>query len=307
MVDRLSAGAGGPATPSVNLRSESAYSNPDPGSQAKGGDSLESFYSKVTEIQNGMKDVKSLTQKVQVLYSSYFTNADKDETKRVSEELEVCTDQVHSLSQKIKDILKVMDEDVKKTKEENDSSRVAELRIMENQHAFLLKQFIETMKIYHNVQSDNEKKYKQQVVRRLQTKCRNEDGSTISEAKAQEMAEQIMANGSSDALFQQSKHKLEEIIETRNEVVKIEKAIRELHQLFVDLGSLIQQQGEVLDDIALNMRTTNKYMEKGIKELKTAKKYTKKNRKKMIWIIMCILIIIAAITAGVVSFSMLKK
>jgi len=315
MVDRLSgAGRGLPPPESTgpSLRSDSMYSNPgnalpDPGGATKEAGSLDDFYSRVTEVQNGIKDVKNMTQKMQQLYGQYLQSANKEETQKLSDNLEQHSEDVSKISQKTKDILKRMSEEIQDMKEKHEASRVAELRIMENQHGFLLKQFVETMKIYHNVQAENEKKYKEQVVRRLKTKFTNDDGSTISEARANEMANELLQNGASDQIFQQSKHKLESIIETRNEVVKIEKAIRELAQLFTDLASLVQEQGELLNDISHNMRTTNQYMEKGISELKKAKTYSKKSRKKMIYLICCILIVIAGITVPVTAMQLTKK
>eukprot|EP00760_Papus_ankaliazontas_P028640 PhM_4_TR3822/c0_g1_i1/m.61657 len=308
MVDRLSDVRRD--TTAVDLRSASMYSNPDPGgpspatsASASGAPTLDDFYMKVTEVQNGIRDIRQLSAQIQQLYVTNLQVADKAESKRASDELEEKMERVTALSERIKSTVKVMGDNAKSLKDTNDKSRVAEVRIMENQHGFLLKQFIDVMKQYHTMQTENEKKYKDQVVRRLKTKFQNDDGSTISEAKAQQMADDLLKNGDQDRIFQQSKHKLEQIIETRNEVIRIEKSIRELQQLFVDLAALVHEQGEILNDISDNMTTTMEYMEEGVKQMKQARKYNRKSRKKMMWAILCLLIIIAAISIPVFGMS----
>lgn len=49
--------------------------------------------------------------------------------------------------------------------------------------------------------------------------------------------------------------------------------------MWTDLAMLVHQQGEQIDDIAMNVEDTKNYVEKGEKELHTAKDYHKKARK----------------------------
>ena len=58
--------------------------------------------------------------------------------------------------------------------------------------------------------------------------------------------------------------------------------MEELHQMFLDLATLVHEQGEVLDNIARNMESANHYMEKGEKHLQDAKKWYQKARMVII-------------------------
>ena len=60
---------------------------------------------------------------------------------------------------------------------------------------------------------------------------------------------------------------LEQIIETRNEIVKMEASVRELRQIFLDFAGLVDEQGSALqDDILHSMAAANKYVEHGVND-----------------------------------------
>ena len=54
--------------------------------------------------------------------------------------------------------------------------------------------------------------------------------------------------------------------------------MEEIHQLFIDLATLIQSQGEQLDSIEANIMDANNYVEKAEKKLDSAKKWHQKAR-----------------------------
>ncbi|CAJ1044405.1 putative Syntaxin/SNARE domain containing protein, partial [Leishmania shawi] len=91
----------------------------------------------------------------------------------------------------------------------------------------------------------------------------------------------------------QSKEVLASIIETRNDIYRIEQSMRELNQLFNDLALLVNEQGEIMDVILANVQRSIRYVEKGSAELKKGRKYQKKSRKKLICFVVCIGIIVA--------------
>ncbi|VDO51381.1 unnamed protein product [Schistosoma margrebowiei] len=61
--------------------------------------------------------------------------------------------------------------------------------------------------------------------------------------------------------------------------MKLEKSIRELHDLFIDMASLIETQGELVDRIDVNVKQTQDYVAEARQETKKAVVYKKKSRK----------------------------
>ena len=59
----------------------------------------------------------------------------------------------------------------------------------------------------------------------------------------------------------------------------IEKSLRELQQLFVDMAVLVQEQGEMLDSVENNIEKAIDYVSQGRVQLKKANKWQTRNRK----------------------------
>jgi t-SNARE complex subunit (syntaxin) len=64
------------------------------------------------------------------------------------------------------------------------------------------------------------------------------------------------------------------------DVLRLEQSVAELHQMFLDLALLVEQQGEMLDQIEFQVRTAANYVEQGNQEVVKALKSQKSARKK---------------------------
>jgi t-SNARE complex subunit (syntaxin) len=52
-----------------------------------------------------------------------------------------------------------------------------------------------------------------------------------------------------------------------------------MHQMFVDMAFLVQTQGEMIDNIEVNIRAARDYVREGVKELSKAQVTHEKSRK----------------------------
>lgn len=110
----------------------------------------------------------------------------------------------------------------------------------------------------------------------------------------------------------------EAIIRDREEGIKeIEKTVKEVNEIFIDLSNLVVEQGEMigrnfegnshlnpvcpLDNIESNVEASVVDTSKGTEELVTASKYQKKARTKMC-LLALILIVVAAAAVLVIYF-----
>mmetsp|Transcript_19494 Transcript_19494/g.21801 ORF Transcript_19494/g.21801 Transcript_19494/m.21801 type:complete len:147 (-) Transcript_19494:98-538(-) len=74
---------------------------------------------------------------------------------------------------------------------------------------------------------------------------------------------------------------VDDIDQKYRDILKLEKGVEEVYQLFLDLGTLIEAQGEMLDSILTNMEEAKDYIKKGNKNLHSAREIHKKTRSKM--------------------------
>ena len=72
---------------------------------------------------------------------------------------------------------------------------------------------------------------------------------------------------------------LEEVVEMRKDIHKIETALEELRQIFVDMAVLVAEQGELLNDIRSNVDRATTFVHKGRKETAEARKISERSRK----------------------------
>lgn len=70
----------------------------------------------------------------------------------------------------------------------------------------------------------------------------------------------------------------EDATETYRDVLKLEASIAELHQMFLDLAFLVEQQGELLDRIDVQVQSAADYVEQGNLQMEKALDYQRKAR-----------------------------
>jgi syntaxin 1B/2/3 len=64
---------------------------------------------------------------------------------------------------------------------------------------------------------------------------------------------------------------IQEIQERHDAVKDIEKNLKELHQVFLDMAVLVEAQGEQLNDIADNVGRAHSFVNRGTQQLQTAR------------------------------------
>ncbi|TPX48983.1 hypothetical protein SeMB42_g00968 [Synchytrium endobioticum] len=91
------------------------------------------------------------------------------------------------------------------------------------------------------------------------------------------------------------------IAEREVEVAEIERSIAEVNEIFRDLGTLVHEQGYMLDNIESNISATTINMENATSELRTASKYQKNARARMCCLLLFVAIIIAVVVVVLVA------
>ena len=94
----------------------------------------------------------------------------------------------------------------------------------------------------------------------------------------------------------------EQFIRDRAEgMEQLEQDMLQLNQMFSDIGTMIHQQGFVLDNIESNMTAADTYTGHAVEELQNAKEYQNKSRKKLFCICFWLLLVLAVIILSAVT------
>ncbi|ERE79569.1 syntaxin-3-like protein [Cricetulus griseus] len=200
---------------------------------------------------------------------SYVLRLSTHETK---DDLEQLTTEIKKRANNVRNKLKSMEKHI----EEDDVRSSADLRIRKSQHSVLSRKFVEVMTKYNEAQVDFRERSKGRIQRQLEI-----TGKKTTDEELEEMLESgnpaIFTSGIIDS--QISKQALSEIEGRHKDIVRLESSIKELHDMFMDIAMLVENQGEMLDNIELNVMHTVDHVEKARDETKKAMKYQGQARK----------------------------
>jgi syntaxin 1B/2/3 len=136
-----------------------------------------------------------------------------------------------------------------------------------------------------------------------------------------ETIENIIETGNSETFLQKAIQEqgrgqvldtIKEIQERHDAVKEIERNLIELNQIFMDMATLVEAQGEQLNDIEQHVNKASSFVERGTHQLKIAKDHQRNTRKcvcigiaLMIILILIVLLPILHIVGVVWWFSFL--
>jgi t-SNARE complex subunit (syntaxin) len=179
----------------------------------------------------------------------------------------------------------------------------SEQRIRLSQHANVTQKFIEIVQEYQDMQTKYKNKFKDRMERQYKIVKPNATTDEIEKAiesgaeGGQLFAQQILM-GPQHA---EAKKALYDIQERHQDIIKLEKSILELHQLFLDMAVLVDAQGDMINQIENYVQSAADHTNKGVEEMKKAVKLQKASRRKLFCILCMIIGIIIIISIVVVS------
>jgi syntaxin 1A len=247
---------------------------------------MEEFFEQVNEIRKMIDKIASDVDEVKKKHSAILSAPQTDD--KMKEELEELMAEIKKTANKVRGKLKVLEQKIEQEEETNKSS--ADLRIRKTQHSTILRKFIEVMNQYNTAQVDYREGCKKRLQRQMEITGR---------ATTNDELENMLESGN-PAIFtqgiitdtQQAKQSLKDIEARHNDIMKLEKSIKELHDMFMDMAMLVESQGEMIDRIEHNVEKAVDYVETAAADTKKAMKYQSAARKKKIIILICVSVLI---------------
>ncbi|KAH0621115.1 hypothetical protein JD844_022148 [Phrynosoma platyrhinos] len=192
--------------------------------------------------------------------------------QKTKDDLEQLTADIKKMANSVRNKLKSMERNI----EQDEVRSSADLRIRKSQHSVLSRKFVDVMTKYNEAQVDFRERSKGRIQRQLEI-----TGKNTTDEELEEMLESgnpsIFTSGIMDS--QISKQALSEIEGRHKDILRLESSIKELHDMFVDIAMLVENQGEIVDNIELNVMHTLDHVEKAREETKKALKYKSSARK----------------------------
>ncbi|KAA8495279.1 Syntaxin-1A-like [Porphyridium purpureum] len=261
---------------------------------------LKKFYREMDALAQAINRINVNTDKLVLIYEDIAHDNPKREA-----EIKALVANTDAKAQAIRKRLKRLATENKAFLEQNPNS-VAVGRIRVTTHQSTTKEFMAAVQNFEKVQEREQKNNQKLIVQDLQALNPDMKERDIEKAvESNEYGHLINAQQLSGA-HATTKTRLMEIESRNRDVQELEKQIIELNQMFVDLSILVENQGELLNNIEYNVKATKDEARSAEVELVEARKNQLSARKKKILLLICVILIICAIVIPIVITQVTK-
>ena len=245
---------------------------------------LDPFFDVIDKLQQEVDSLKCDIGRVQKIHS-FLLNANEPDKKIIQER----TNELDRLNSRITKSSIAVKNKLRELRDSYDGSQAAgskkltatELRIRETQLSFLQKWFVDLMTDHSTSQSDYNERHK----RLLRTQM-----EVIGIKKSDEEFDRMLADPFSDVftdgLLQKTadaRQALAEVTARHEIIIQLEKSIQEVHELFMQMATMVETQGDMIDVIERNVVKAGQAAESGGKQMREARdKQTSARKKKFI-------------------------
>ncbi|KAF8568502.1 hypothetical protein P879_05431 [Paragonimus westermani] len=240
------------------------------------------FLVEVEWIRGMMEKIQSYISQIRIKQSEILSAPQQNEKNK--QEIEEITNAIKQAAGQMRIKLKEMEKMINEEEQHSDPS-LATIRLKRTQLSTITRRFMEIMAGYNKAQTDYRDACKAQIKLKLEiAECPRTDG------ELEEMLEsenpQIFTQG---ILMdtQQARQNAADIEARHEDILNLEKSIRELHELFLDLAAMVESQSELIDRIEFNVLATKDHVEDAKNTTHRAAVYKTKTRKKKI-ILICV-------------------
>ncbi|XP_014877796.1 syntaxin-3-like [Poecilia latipinna] len=257
---------------------------------------MDDFFAQIEDIRTSIDKVDESVTEIKKLYSSILSAPTPDQ--KTQDDVETLTNEIKKSANNARNKLKSIERQLESNTDERAS---ADLRIRKSQHAILAKKFVEVMTKYNEAQVDFRDKSKGRIARQLEI-----TGKKTTDEELEEMLEggnsAVFSAGITESKINQQA--LNEIEARHKDIMRLESSIKELHDMFVDIAMLVENQGGMIDRIESNMDQSVGFVERAVADTKKAAKYQQEARRKQMMIFCCCVIL--AIIFGSFVYSFIK-
>ncbi|XP_066145744.1 syntaxin-1A isoform X5 [Euwallacea fornicatus] len=257
--------------------------------EGRDGEVMNQFFQEVEDIREMIDKVQANVEEVKKKHSAILSAPQSDD--KTKQELEDLMSDIKKTANKVRAKLKVIEQGI--DNEETTNKNSADLRIRKIQQSTLSRKFVEVMTEYNRTQTDYRERCKARIMRQLEI-----TGRTTTNEELEEMLEQDNSAVFTQGIImetQQAKQTLADIEARHADIIKLENSIRELHDMFMDMAMLVENQGEMIDRIEFHVEHAVDYVQTATQDTKKALRYQSRARRKKIFIIICLIILLVVL------------
>uniref|UniRef100_A0A3Q3JHK0 Syntaxin-3 n=1 Tax=Monopterus albus TaxID=43700 RepID=A0A3Q3JHK0_MONAL len=232
---------------------------------------MDDFFAQIEDIQISIDKIDESVTEIKKHYSIILSAPTPEQ--KTQDDVESLTNEIKKSANNARSKLKSIEHQLESN---TDKRASADLRIRKSQHAILAKKFVEVMTNYNEAQVDFRDKSKGRIARQLEI-----TGKAMTDEELEEMLEggnsAVFTAGIMDTKINQQA--LNEIEARHKDIKRLESSIKELHDMFVDIAMLVENQGGMIDRIESNMDQSVGFVERAVADTKKASKFLQEARR----------------------------
>jgi len=259
---------------------------------------LKEIFEEVKQLREIIATIDKDVTLIEESYNNTLASVSASRISLANENIANYTREINKLSIDVKARLKKIEED---NTNNHCHTPEAEQRMREAFHANLAKSFFFAISKYQDVSNISTLKYREKVERQV---------TIISGQKpTEEQLDVILQHGDAQKIFEtellQGKHQDEAanalifLKERQQDLNKLEANISEIHHVFLDMASLVEIQGNLVDQIEFNVKKANAFAEEAVVQLAKAGDLTTHARSKFIILAILIVVIISVMGGAI--------
>ncbi|KAF1804856.1 t-SNARE [Mucor lusitanicus] len=255
--------------------------------------STETFFVKVENIKWLVGKINENVTQIESLQTAALSSINGEKAGQVNLQLEQLVHQTSKLNKEAKEHIQALEfSNAKITVNPSDA------QMRRTQLQALKRKFIETIQRYQDIERTFEKRQRQRIERQILIVKPEATPHEIENAIDSSDAPHIFAHSLlNSSRLGDSTQVLDEVQTRHRDIKKIEKTILELHQLFLDMQTMVEMQQETVNNIEKTTEHAVHDLEQGNKHVAVAVKTAKITRKRK-WCCFVIFIILLAV-AGI--------
>lgn len=250
------------------------------------GDNNEENFQKISQrigghIQKILQNVNSMQKMVNQL----GTPQDSQELRSQLRNIQHYTQQLaKDTSSQLKELMSMPSEDV--------SHKLTRNRLSD--------EYMSTLNLFQNTQKMAAQKTKDDVRKSKAQNINIGDPFSLGSTNDQ-LIEMESPNTRNEQLQIQSERELRALEEQERDIRQLENDIMDVNQIFKELGTMIHDQGTIVDSIESSVEHTSTNVEAATQQLRQASGYQNKLRKKKLYLLIALIVIIVIIIIIIVA------
>lgn len=258
-------------------------------------DDFVTYMNEINDINNSLDQYSNLVNLISNKQRNFVQELDlnEEDSDYNSKQIDALVSESQSLQNDLKNRIKNVQTQAAQSKDQHKMDQAESCR----------KRFLEIIQEYRVVESNNREQTKVQAERQYRIikpdATEDEVRAAVDDGNSQQYFQQALMQSNRRG---EARTVLNEVQVRHRELLKLEKTMAELTQLFHDMEEMIIEQDQPIQQIDEQIHTAQHDIEQGVGHTNKAVTSAKKARKKKIWCLVICLIIIAilAIVLGVV-------